>query len=125
MMNEYVFEVCFNPEVEEDNVFHFLDHCLSHLTSSFFSGRDEEGYFATRAEMLGGFDPEFVRFYWKAHRDLIRQKVLQANNRTVVTSNYITTYGESLQGVFDVLDALCDEANAEDPEDLNSADSQM
>lgn len=125
MMNEYVFEVCFNPEVEEDNVFHFLDHCLSHLTSSFFSGRDEEGYFATRAEMLGGFDPEFVRFYWRAHRDLIRQKALQANDRTVVTSNYIATYGESVQGVFDVLDALCCEANAEDPDDLNSADSQM
>lgn len=116
MMNEYVFEVCFNPALVEDNVFHFLDHCLSHMTSSFFSGRDESGYFANKAEIIGGFDSKCVGLYWRAHRDLIREKALQAGDRIVVTSNYIATYRDSLPEVFGVLDALCEESNSEDAE---------
>jgi hypothetical protein len=38
-MNDYVFGTCFNPEIHEENVLLFLDHCLSNLSNSFFSGR--------------------------------------------------------------------------------------
>ena len=31
LMNDYVFNICFNPDIHEDNVFHFLDHCLSNF----------------------------------------------------------------------------------------------
>ena len=48
LMNEYAFEVCFNPNTQADNILYFLDHCLSHLSSSFFSGRDDEGYVPTK-----------------------------------------------------------------------------
>jgi len=114
LMNEYVFGLCFNPDVEEDNVFHFLDHCLSHLTSPFLSDRDEGDYYATRAGIIGGFDSRCMGIYWGAHRDLVREKALQVKDRRVVTSNYTATYGENLPGVFSVLDVLFDELNAED-----------
>lgn len=113
-MNEYAFGICFNPSIEEDNVFHFLDHCLSHLTHSFFSGRDEDGYFASKTGILGGFDAKEVSLYWTTHRDLIRQKAGHAKDRLVVTSNYIASYRDDLSGVFAALDGLVDEATVEE-----------
>ena len=45
LMNDYLFEICFNPEIEENNTEHFLDYCLCKLTSGIWSGGDEEeGY---------------------------------------------------------------------------------
>lgn len=111
-MNEYVFGVCFNPDLNEDNVFHFLDHCLSHLSNSFFSDRDEEGYFASKVELPGGLDPKEMGRYWSQHREFISQRVLQAEERSLVTSNYIASYREDLAGVFTVLDELAGEATA-------------
>ena len=111
-MKDYVFGFCFNPEIHEDNLFHFLDHCLSHLSSSFFSGGDEEGYFATKAELPGGLDPKEIGKYWIQHQELIQQKVLQVKDRHVFTSNYTASYSEDLSGVFAVLKELADEATA-------------
>ncbi|MCM2318387.1 MAG: KAP family NTPase [Pseudomonas sp.] len=117
LMNEYVFGVCFNPDLHTDNVLHFVDHCLSNLSSSFFfSGRDEESYFATKDELPRGLDPREMGRYWCQHRELIRQRVLHVEERRVVTSNYIASYSEDLDGVFAVLDELADEATAVDAE---------
>ncbi|ABE44001.1 KAP family NTPase [Polaromonas sp. JS666] len=116
LMNEYAFGVCFNPDIHEDNVFHFLDHCLSHLSNSFFSGGDEQGYFASKAELPGGLDPKEMGRYWSQHQELIRQRVLHVEERYVVTSNYIASYREGLAGVFAVLDGLADEATAVEAE---------
>lgn len=113
LMNEYVFGVCFNPAIEEDNVFHFLDHCLSHLSSPFFSEREEDGYFASKTGILGGFDAKKMGLYWTKYGEFIRQKVLGMEERHVITSNYIASYHDDLAGVFTVLDVLADEATAE------------
>lgn len=115
LMNKYAFGVCFNPDIHKDNVFHFLDHCLSHLSNSFFSGRDEEGYFASKAELPGGLDPMEMGRYWSQHRELIRQRVLDVEERRVITSNYIASYRKDLDGVFNELDGLA-EATAVDAE---------
>jgi hypothetical protein len=112
LMNEYVFGVCFNPRIHEDNAFHFLDHCLSHLSNPFFSDRDEAGYFASKAELPGGLDSTEMGRFWSQHRELIRQRVLHVEERYVVTSNYIASYHEDLAGVFAVLDGLADEVTA-------------
>ena len=109
-MNEYALGVCFNTDIHEDNVFHFLDHCLSHLSNSFFSGRDEDGYFASKAELRGGFDPKEMGRYWSQHQKLIRQRILHLEERYVVTPRYTGSYREDLPGVFAVLDGLADEA---------------
>lgn len=112
LMNEYMFGCCFNPDIHEDNLYHFLDHCLSHLSSSFFSGRDDEGYIPTKAELPGGLGPRDMGLYWSQHRELIRQRVLNVEDRCVVTSNYMASYREDLDEVFAVLDGLADDATA-------------
>lgn len=112
LMNEYAFGICFNPDIHEDNVLHFLDHCLSHLSNPFFSDRDEERHFASKAELPGGLDPKEMGRYWSQHRELILQRVTHVEQRHIVTPNYIASYREDLAGVFAVLDALADEATA-------------
>ena len=109
-MNEYIFDVCFNPDIHEDNVLHFLDYCLSHLSSSFLSDRDEDGYFASKSELSKGLDPNEMRKYWSRHRELILRRAQLDGERQVITSNYIASYHEDLVGVFAVLDELAEEA---------------
>ena len=116
LMNGYVFGVCFNPDIHEDNVFHFLDHCLSHLRNSFFSDDDEEGYFASKTELPGGLDPKEMGLYWSQYGQLIRQRVQSIEERYVVTSSYTASYSKDLDRIFTVLDELSDEATAVDGE---------
>ncbi|UOF14265.1 KAP family NTPase [Lysobacter capsici] len=112
LMNRYVFDVCFNPEIQEDNVFHFLDHCLSHLSNSFYSDDERDGYFATKASLPGGLNPIDMGRYWKRHERIVRRLAMNFKERSVVTSNYIASYRDDLEGVFDVLDELAGEAAA-------------
>ncbi len=114
LMNEYAFGLCFNPDINDDNVFYFLDHCLLHLSNSFFSDRDEKGYFASTVELPGALDPKEMGRYWSQHRELIRQRALHVEDRYVVTPRYIASYREDLAGVFAVLDGLANEAKGVD-----------
>lgn len=116
VMNDYMFGTCFNPDIHENNVLLFLDHCLSHLSSSFFSGRDEDGYVATKAQLPGGLDPNAMGCYWRQHREHIRGRDLHASERCVFTPNYIAFYREDLNNVFVVLDELADEPFTTDAE---------
>ena len=110
LMNEYVFGFCFSPEVDGDNVLLFLDHCLAHLSSPFHTGRDEEGYVATKSGLPGGLDPTAMGKYWLKHRDHIRGLELQNNGRRVFMPSYTALYCDDLDGVFAVLDELAEGA---------------
>jgi hypothetical protein len=107
LMNEYVFDVCFDPQ-EEENIYHFADYCLSNLSSAFFSG-DENGYIPTEAGLLSGLDSLAMGRYWRSHRENYLKRNLPSVERRVVTSNYIATYREDLPRVFAVLDELSNE----------------
>lgn len=110
LMGEYVFGFCFNPDIDEENAFHFIDHCLANLTNSFFMDLNDEGYVASRAGLTGGFDPKEMGQYWAQHRDFIREKMKHVEERYVFTSSYTASYSEDLDSVFSVLDELADEA---------------
>ncbi|VWX62937.1 conserved membrane hypothetical protein [Burkholderiales bacterium 8X] len=112
LMNEYVFGFCFSPVVDGDNVLLFLDHCLAHLSSPFHTGRDEEGYVATKSGLPGGLDPTAMGRYWLTHRDHIRERNLQDNGRCVFMPRYTAFYRDDLDGVFEVLDELAAEVTS-------------
>jgi len=119
LMNEYVFDFCFNPKVDGDNVLRFIDHCLAHLSSPFQTGRDEDGFVATKAGLPGGLDPKAMGMYWQQHRDHIRGLRLQDSGRCVFMPRYTAFYRDDLVGVFAVLDELAEEAASTTPA-LNS-----
>lgn len=109
VMNDYVFDVCFNPDIHEDNALHFLDFCLSRLSSSFFSDRDDEGYFASKTELSKGLDPNKMGRYWNKHKGFIRQRAQLVDEREVATMDYVASYRDDLDGVFAVLDEIAEE----------------
>lgn len=115
LMNDYVFGHCFNPIVDADNVLLFLDHCLAHLSSPFQTGRDEEGFIATKSELPGGLDPKAMGRYWLKYRDYIRRLGLQDNGRYVFMPGYTALYRDDLGGVFSALDELAEEAASATP----------
>ncbi|WP_256354693.1 KAP family NTPase [Variovorax sp. dw_308] len=117
LMNEYVFDFCFNPEIDQNNVLLFLDHCLSHLSSTFFSGRDdEEGYVATKTGLLGGLDPKEMARYWEKYGEHIRGRELTASGRCVFTSSYTATYRDDLGSVLAALNELTEELSTPEAE---------
>jgi len=115
LMNEYVFDFCFNPKVDSENVLIFVDYCLSHLSSPFHTGRDEDGFVATKAGLPGGLDPKAMGMYWLQHRDHIRGLELQDCGRCVFMPRYIASYRDDLVGAFGVLDELAEEAASATP----------
>lgn len=115
LMNEYIFGFCFSPAVNGDNVLLFLDHCLAHLSSPFHTGRDEEGYVATRSGLPGGLNPKAMGKFWLEHRDHIRGLELQHNGRCVFMPGYTAFYRDDLDGVFAVLDELAEEVASATP----------
>jgi len=111
-MNEYVFGFCFSPSVNGDNVLLFIDYCLSQLSSPFYTGRDEEGYVATKSGLSGGLSPQAMGRYWLEHRDHIRGLGLQTSERCVFMPSYTAFYRDRLDGLFAVLDELAEEAQS-------------
>jgi hypothetical protein len=96
VMNEYVFDVCFNPNIVADNSLLFLDYCLSHLSNRFFSGREEPGFIATKESLTAGFDPSELARYWLQHRATVLEHATRNAERKVYGSNYVATYAADL-----------------------------
>ncbi|EPX9366468.1 TPA: hypothetical protein ACSCWH_004350, partial [Aeromonas veronii] len=115
LMNNYVFEFCFNPDIDQDNIRHFLDHCLSHLSSSF---QDEDEFYANKVQLPGGLDKIQMVHYWEQHKIQIREYVQQIGERFVYTSNYTASYIQDLSGVFTELDELAN--NSMPPNSMNT-----
>ncbi|QHP94665.1 KAP P-loop protein [Burkholderia glumae] len=113
-MNRYVFGVCFNPDINPDNVLYFFDHCLMHLNMPIFFDRENEGYRAHKARLPGGLDPISMGQYWGLHGDRVRKHVEANQDRWVHTANYSAGYSEKLTRVYQVLDELRDEVGRPD-----------
>tara|TARA_R110002074_G_scaffold106618_1_gene230372 strand:+ start:21246 stop:24221 length:2976 start_codon:yes stop_codon:yes gene_type:complete len=115
-MNEYVFNVCFDPSIDPDNVIHFVNHCLCNLSSPFMSGSFEEGYIPTKAGLTGGLDPVEMGRYWRKHSKIIWQYFHDGDDKKIYTPSYIAFYHEDLPKVFEVLEELAQDAASEDVE---------
>lgn len=109
LMDRYIFGFCFNPNIDGNNARHFIDHCLANLTNSYFEGIPGDGFVASKGGLIGYFDIESITCYWREHGAFVRAKAEETPNREVVTSNYIATYAEDLDGVFKVLDEIVKE----------------
>ena len=107
-MNRYVFDFCFNPDIQEENIYYFLDHCLSNLGRPFFM---EDMPAANKTELTGGLDGVAMGLYWKRHGAFIREQVSPVAMGRVFTPNYVAEYSDHLEGVFAVLDELTKDAS--------------
>lgn len=105
VMNDYVFDVCFNPLERKSNIYEFADYCLCNLQPDFWTGK-YSGLVATEIGLVGGLDRECIKKYWVEFGDMIKCENLNSINKQVFTENYVATYSEDLPKVFAVLDSL-------------------
>lgn len=107
LMNDYVLNTCFNPEIDNDNALLFLDFCLTHLTLD----HSRDRWIPVKVNVVGGLDPRAVGCYWQTHRAQIYSRDFQKWTRCVSTLNYDARYCDYLDAVFQVLDDLVEEVN--------------
>jgi hypothetical protein len=113
-MNNYMFNFCFNPVIDEKNALHFFDYCLTNLTTPFHTGDAEQGLVALKSSLAGGLDPMAMGRFWTLHEKLIRQLVQSTPKREVHQSNYSVKYLEIMDKVFSTLDEMANDK--EEPE---------
>jgi hypothetical protein len=105
-MNDYLFDVCFNPEIQARNIEHFVDFCMTKLVSGFWSGNDEDGYTPTMSSLANELDPAKLAGYWIKNSKRIRDQDFPSLQKSVVAPNYTATYASDLPKVFEVLDQI-------------------
>jgi hypothetical protein len=110
-INDYMFDICFNPEIDIRNYEHFLDYLLINFASVFASrkGRD---YIPHIDEFTKVIDRTKLVEYWRTHSTAIKALNLEQKEKMINTGNYIATYAEDLKEVFIVLDKALEDANA-------------
>jgi hypothetical protein len=113
LVNEYIFDICFNPAIKEQNAEHFLDHCLRHLTSGIWSVSNEDGYQPTPQGLAGELNANTLADYWAKNGKAIKARNLTSSDKRVVTLNYVATYKDYLPSVFEVLDRIQSESKTE------------
>jgi hypothetical protein len=123
LMNDYLFEFCFNPEIKEKNAEHFLDYCLRNFTSEFWAEDNENGYHPSPKSLTSELISARLVSYWTKNRKTIMSRNFTSFDKRIVTLSYIATYKEDLPPVFEVLDQIKAEAEAIEklnPDNLNN-----
>jgi len=104
-VNEYLFDLCFNPAVSQENFERFLDYLLMNFSHTF--GLDDgANYVPTLGDFTKVLDRERLKAYWMTHKEAILALDLDSKEKRVFTSNYFATYSDDLPAVFRVLDEL-------------------
>ncbi|TMN71293.1 KAP P-loop protein [Pseudoalteromonas sp. S1727] len=117
LMNDYLFDVCFNPDKAEENALYFIDYCLSHLTSGFFSNLDTDDFVPTKEDIIKPLSEKKFREFWKKHKGTVIKIAENNKTRKVYTPNYIANYEDDLKAVLTTLDEILEEDNASDSGD--------
>ncbi|MDX8123098.1 P-loop NTPase fold protein [Janthinobacterium sp. GMG2] len=105
LMNQYLFEVCFNPNIAPENAEHFLNYCLLSLSSDNWAHGNER-YQPSVQGMTSVMDPHELARYWDVHGHWFRSQNYPAITKKVISLNYVASYAEDIPLVYAVLDQV-------------------
>lgn len=125
LMNDYVFDVCFDPAIKAKNAEHFLNYCLCNLTSGIWSGGDEDGYHPTQQGLANELNADKLAEYWKKNGGEIKARKFNLSDKKVTTLSYVASYAIDLPLVFDVLDKIQSEKEIERQSKSNNAPGEF
>ncbi len=104
LMNDYLFDVCFNPKIKPLNLEYFIDYLLSNLATPFNTGEDLPK--PVLAEFNKTLDSSRLKLFWKLNKQQIIDSKFHHRNQAVYTVNYISNYQRDLPAVFDLLNRI-------------------
>jgi KAP family P-loop domain len=105
LINNYLFDKCFNPEIDANNYEHFLDYLLINFASVFASRRGRD-YIPHINEFTKVLDRTRLASYWRTYGDAMKVLNFTTKEKTIYAGNYTATYEQDLEDVFKVLDTL-------------------
>jgi len=100
-VNDYLFNVCFNPEIQQKNYEHFLDYLLLNLTST---GRHE--FVPTMIEFTKVLNRNQLASYWTANAEAIRGSGFEKFDKEIIGGSYKAYYKTDLAPIYRLLDEL-------------------
>ena len=105
LMKRYLLYFCFNPLVHESNALEFGDFCLRNMRQSLFESMGERTPAVAEAALAKFWTTDELAKYWSTFGPTMKKK-LRNLDRSVISSNYKTTYSESMPFFFAALDRL-------------------
>ena len=107
LMNDYLFDFCFDGNASPNNYEHFVDYLLMSFANTF--GSDiRQRFIPSVAEFTKVLSPERLAKYWSVNRDAIKAKNFTAFDKVVYTANFAASYRTDLAQAFQVLDDYID-----------------
>lgn len=104
LMNDYLFDVCFNPKINPRNHEYFLNYLLSNLVTPFETGEDLP--MPVLSEFNKTLDIHSLSQYWSLNREDIFNLKLHESDKAVYNVNYTAYYQRDLTKIYELLDTL-------------------
>ncbi len=109
VMMDYIFDFCFNPEVDDRAYEYFLEYLLKHFTDDWdVEGGLKRDWFPAEREFTKVLNKDRLCQYWKENREKIRKAKYEERDKVIFALNYTTNYTEGLIPTYKVLDKLID-----------------
>ncbi len=96
-INDYLFDICFNPHINKSNYEHFIDFVLVTHTDLPI----KHTYLIEKLKQV--LLPEQLRKYWAENGSLIKKLNFENRNK-VVRNGYYISYNEHLNNIYNILD---------------------
>lgn len=103
-INKYLFDTCFNPQINPRNYMFFLDFVLLN-TRKIISNR-EVMYSFTNTAMLLNLNENYFVNYWKKNREAIFSSNFDMLERTISTEYDNISYKEHISSIYNNLDEI-------------------
>ena len=104
-MRKYLFDVCFNIDLEKENAKYFVDHMLANF--SWVHGIRGTKYAPLLSDFVKSLGGELLKEYWIRNGDFIKKYSKGFPQDTkIITYNYWLTYASDLDILFKELDKL-------------------
>ncbi|WP_019910300.1 P-loop NTPase fold protein [Paenibacillus sp. HW567] len=101
-VNNYLFDTCFNPEINKNGFDYFLYYLFLNFETTF-------GQFKNRVASLEGFskvlDKDQIKNYWREHNESIKMRQINWKDKPII-SEYETLYVSNIEDTYEVLDGL-------------------
>ena len=106
-LNQYLFDVCFNPTGSPANSQHFVDFLLINFSRNLFTIDFSRAEFSpVLSEFTKILDPNKLKDFWQTHGSAIKSLQLEGLEKIVSVSGFSAKYVEQVPVLYKALDKM-------------------
>lgn len=106
LINEYLFNHCFNPQTSTDNYRHFIEYLLISLSNDMAGLEGPKYYVPNIYHFTKVLMKDRLASYWLENGQAIKSSKFEEENKVIYTSNYTVTYADYLVKIYNMLDEI-------------------